>query len=403
MSQNRVKHNKHTIFVCTAMFVAFLYMMYHYQGQNDYHIVNVPEEYNSGTTTEETIGGNATTSATSTTAIVNKKPLPVGREIGIAAGSKLVGFSDEALESEMMGIVGLGGEWVRFDIEWGFVQFSSPLKYDWSKYDRIINIIIKYNLKPLPILTYTPEWARVPGCRGGSKCPPADPQAFAEFAAEAVRRYKKKNVHYWQIWNEPNSYDFWATKADCKAYTELLKATTPAMKKVDSQAFIVTGGVAQVGNTDVNIAPLDFIECIYKNGGKNYFDAIGFHAYTFPNLPSQSINNGWGRMGLGDNSVLKIMKKYNDTNKKIWITEFGAPTGGPDPRWYLSEQKQAEYYEDALNLYKKSDWAGPLFIYTYLDSGFEPTTNENFFGIVRFDGSFKPAYKKIQELINQGI
>lgn len=347
------------------------------------------------------IGENSTTTATSTPVI--KRPVPVGREVGIAAGSKLVGFSDEALESEMMGIVGLGGQWVRFDIEWGFVQFSSPLKYDWSKYDRIVNVILKYNLKPLPILTYTPEWARVPGCRGGAKCPPADPKAFAEFAAEAVRRYKKKNVHYWQIWNEPNSYDFWATKADCKAYTELLKATTPVMKKIDPQAFIVTGGVAQVSNTDVNIAPLDFIECIYKNGGKKYFDAIGFHAYTFPNLPSQSINNGWGRMGLGDNNVVKIMKKYNDTDKKIWITEFGAPTGGPDPRWYMSEEKQAEYYADAFNLYKESDWAGPLFIYTYLDSGYEPTTNENFFGIVRFDGSLKPAYKKIQELINQGI
>lgn len=407
MPKNQIKHNIHTIIVCAAMLAVFFGLLYFYQNRiqfnGGYHIVNNdPIDYPNSTTTPIDVGNNSTTTGTSTP---NKvlKPVQVGHEIGIAAGSKLVGFSDAALDMELVGIASMGIKWVRFDIEWGFVQQGSRDKYDWSKYDRIVNALVKNNLKALPILTYSPEWARVPGCRGGAKCPPAYPETFAEFAAEAVKRYKKKNVHYWQIWNEPNSYDFWATKADCKAYTELLKVTYPAMKRVDSQAFIITGGLAQVGNTDVNIAPLDFVECIYKNGGKNYFDAIGFHPYTFPQLPSDSKDNGWGRMGLGSKNVRKIMASYNDSNKKIWITEFGVPTGGPDPKWYLSEQKQAETIADAIALYKDSPWAGPLFYYTYLDSGFEPTSNENFFGLVRFDGSFKPAHDVLKDLISKGI
>ncbi len=406
MSKNRVKHNMHTIIVCGFMLLVFFGLLYYYQNSTvldiDYHIVNnepdpIPDE-----TIPPIIDGNGTTTATSTVG-VKPKPIQVGHEIGIAAGSKLVGFSDAALDMELRGIVDLGAKWVRFDIEWGFVQQSSRDKYDWSKYDRIVDALLKNNLKALPILTYSPEWARVPGCRGGSHCPPQYPENFADFASEAVKRYKKKGVHYWEIWNEPNSYDFWATKADCKAFSELLKATYPAMKRADSQAFIVTGGLAQVSTTDVNIAPLEFIECMYKNGAKNYFDAIGFHPYTFPQLPSDNKDNGWGRMGLASKSVRSIMAKYNDSEKKIWLTEFGVPTGGPDPKWYLTEQKQAETIADSIELYKKSPWAGPLFYYTYLDSGYEPTSNENFFGLVRFDGSLKPAHGVLKDLISKGI
>lgn len=413
MSFNRIKQNKHTLLVCSIMIFAFVYFLVSYQDyiintlNNEYHIVNGDEDPNSNGVDypieyPDTNTGTTTPGVSTTTPNI-KKPIQVGHEIGIAAGSKLVGLSDEALDAEMAGISALGAKWVRFDVEWGFVQYSSPLKYDWSKYDKIVNALEKYNLKGLIILTYSPEWARVPGCRGGSHCPPADPKTFAEFAGEAVKRYKKKNIHYWEIWNEPNSYDFWATKSDCVAYTQLLKETYPVMKKFDSEAFVITGGVAQVGTTDVNIAPLEFIECIYKNGGKNYFDAIGFHPYTFPKLPSENINNGWGRMGLGTKNVRKIMAQYTDSSKKIWMTEFGAPTGGPDPAWFVTEEDQARTYEDAINLYRQSSWAGPLFIYTYLDSGNEPTSNENFFGLVRFDGSLKPAYKKLQELIYKGI
>lgn len=406
MSKNQVKHNIHTALVCIFMLAVFFSLLYYYENKlqldNGYHIINVdPNDPQNSTTTPIDIG-NATSTGTSTPGVI-LRPVQVGHEIGIAAGSKLVGFSDAALDMELKGIAGLGIKWVRFDIEWGFVQQGSRDKYDWAKYDRIVDAIAKNNLKALPILTYSPEWARVPGCRGGSHCPPQYAENFADFAAEAAKRYKKKGVHYWEIWNEPNSYDFWATKADCKSYSELLKVTYPAMKNADSQALLITGGLAQVGNTDVNIAPLDFVECMYENGAKNYFDAIGFHPYTFPQLPSDNKDNGWGRMGLAQKSVRSIMIKYNDANKKIWLTEFGVPTGGPDPKWFLTEQKQADTISDSIALYKNSPWAGPLFYYTYLDSGFEPTSNENFFGLVRFDGSLKPAHNVLKELISKGI
>lgn len=405
-----LRHNEIVLAVCSAIFAFYFIMLYVYKDDmflgNIYHVVN-PDPVLVVTPIPDPLG--TTNTATTTNGITPKPvtpsptPIQVSHAVGIAAGSKLVGLSTKVLDDELRGMVELGVKWVRFDIEWGFVQYDSPTKYDWSKYDKIVDALNSHDLIPLPILTYSPEWARVPGCRGGSHCPPADPSTFANFAKAAVNRYKIKGVHYWEIWNEPNSYDFWATKADCKAYTELLKVTYPVMKSADSKAFIITGGMAPISTTDVNISPPDFLNCIYDSGGKNYFDAVGHHPYTFPVSPSDNNTNAWYRMSNTSQSLRGIMIKNGDEKKKMWLTEYGAPTGGPDKNWFISEEEQSRMIRDVMTVYKKLDWVGPIFWYTYIDSGFEPTSNENFFGLVRFDGSRKPAFDALKQMISGGI
>ena len=97
------------------------------------------------------------------------------------------------------------------------------------------------------------------------------------------------------------------------------------------------------------------------------------------------------------------MIAYGDKNKKIWITEFGAPTNGPDSNWYVSENEQVRMVSDALALYKTYTWAGPFFWYSFRDSGTTTDTNENFFGLTRADGSTKPAYTALKNIISAGL
>jgi hypothetical protein len=405
-----LRHNEIVLVVCGLIFTFYFVMLYIYK--DDMSIGDIFYKANPNpivVSTSTPISENetevsTTTSGTSTsTPTIKPKPVEVLHAVGIAAGSKLVGLSDTVLDEELSGMVALGIKWVRFDIEWGFVQYSSPDNYDWSRYDKIVDGLNKYGLKALPILTYSPEWARVPGCRGGSHCPPAKPNTFAVFAEAAVNRYKGKGIHYWEIWNEPNSYDFWATKADCKAYTELLKVTYPVMKNADSRAFVITGGMAPISTTDVNVSPHDFLDCIYNNGGKNYFDAVGHHPYTFPVSPLDNNTNAWYRMSNTAQSLRDIMIRNGDSKKKMWLTEYGAPTGGPDSNWFVTEENQARIVTDVMAVYKTLDWVGPIFWYTYIDSGFEPTSNENFFGLVRFDKSRKPAFDALRNIISNGI
>jgi len=354
--------------------------------------------------------GISTSTASSTTMSSTSTPIKrppivvgstgaVGHAAGMAVGSQLYGLSDDALNKEIAGIAATGATWVRFDVEWGHVQYSSPNTFDWSVYDRIANAITAHNLKALGIITYTPMWARAPDCGGGAHCPPQDPATYATFAAEVAAHYAPMGLHYWEIWNEENDYDFWATKSDCVAYTATLKAAYTAIKKADPNAFVITGGLAQVGTTNVNIAPLTFLQCIYTQGGKGYFDAVADHPYTFPALPSSNSTNAWAQMSLTSPSVRSIMVANGDANKKVWMTEFGVPTNGPDPNWYVSEASQTIMVADTFQLYKTYSWAGPLFWYSYIDGWTATSSNENFFGLVRYDGSTKPAYSMFQSMV----
>ncbi len=323
-------------------------------------------------------------------------PSKIGHAIGIAAGGGLSKIPLLELNKQLDEMVRLGVTWVRFDIEWGDVQYSSPKNFNWTNYDNFAKAVQAHHLKALGIILFTPEWARDPACTGGAKCPPRDPAQFATFAAQVAFRYKKYGFNYWEIWNEPNNYDFWATKTNCIAYTNLLKATYPAIKKVSPHAEIISGGLAPETTDNNNISQRDFLTCMYKNGGKNYFDAMGDHSYTFPALPSDSSVNVWGQMSLTDPSLRSIMVSNGDANKKIWITEFGAPTNGPDSYWFVSEEKQARMVTDSMQLYKTYKWAGPIFWYTLKDGGTSTDTIENFFGLTRADGTRKPAFTALQ-------
>ena len=327
----------------------------------------------------------------------------IGHAVGIAGGGSLSKFSAADLNAELDSMQKLGITWVRFDIEWGDVQYSSATSSNWTSYDNLVKAIVAHHMKALGIILFTPQWARTPGCTGGVECPPSDPSLYATFASEVAARYKGEGLHYWEIWNEPNNFNFWATKVDCDAYTALLKVTYPAIKAVDPDAVIVTGGLAPESTNDVSLSPTDFLSCVYNDGGKNYFDAVGDHPYTYPNFPSSDGTGAWNQMSVTVPSLRSIMVANGDSAKKIWFTEFGTPTDGPDSHWYVSEAQQAAMVTDTFNLYKSYSWAGPLFWYTFKDSGSTTDTNENFFGLIRFDNSLKPAYTVLQKIISAGL
>jgi hypothetical protein len=356
---------------------------------------------------------NASSTASSSPSSPSAPPAPsvptaaqIGHVVGVAEGGGLSKISTSTLNAELDQMVTLGVKWVRFDIEWGDVQYSSndPSKSTWGAYDTLVNAIDAHHLNALGVITFTPMWARAPGCTGGVECPPADPSTFATFAAEVAARYKGDGLHYWEIWNEPNNFNFWATKVDCNAYAALLKVTYPAIKAADPNAIVVTGGLAPESTNNVSMSPTDFLSCIYNAGAKNYFDAVGDHPYTFPTDPAADTGGAWAQMSKTSPSLRSIMITNGDSNKKIWLTEFGIPTNGPDPNWFVSESTQAMQVTDAMNLYKSYSWAGPIFWYTFQDASLTDTsTNENFFGLVRADGSTKPAFTTLQNIIKAGL
>lgn len=320
---------------------------------------------------------------------------------GVALGSRILSLSSDKQNAELDKAVSLGVQWVRIDFEWKNIQPVNNGTYNWYALDQLVSKVHSRNLKILGVIDYAPAWASG-YCAPGTNCPPANPDLFGIFAGKVAEHFNPKGVTKWEIWNEPNNAFFWGGKADCNAYSANLKSAYIAIKKVNPNAGVISGGLSPASTNGKDISPTDFLSCMYKNGVARYFDAVGHHPYTFPLLPSTRLN-AWAQMITMTPSLRGIMIVNGDAGKRIWFTEYGAPTGGPNSAYYVSESMQSTMMTDALKLYATYDWAGPIFWYTFQDSGTLDTTNENFFGLLRYDGSEKPAFATYKAAIKAGL
>jgi polysaccharide biosynthesis protein PslG len=320
---------------------------------------------------------------------------------GFAIGDEFLQLSDAALAASFADMRSMGIGWVRFDISWTNVAPNGPGQYQWSGYDRVVKAARSRNLAIIGILDYTPEWARQSACAGEFTCMPADPGQYARYAADTAAHYAPLGVNVWEIWNEPNITPFFSPKPNPAQYVSLLRAAYPAIKRVNSSATVLTGGLSPAGTHGGNYSPPDFLNLMYANGARGYFDAVAHHPYTYPDTPAR--NNpydAWGQLQELRNSMVA----HGDGGKLIWLTEYGAPTNGPGNFVtsanynqggdvdHIDEALQAIMMRDVIASYRTKSWVGPIMWYTYKDSGSSTETAENFYGVIRANGSRKPAY-----------
>ena len=282
------------------------------------------------------------------------------------------------------------------------VQPESANAYDWARFDAIVDAVSKRGLTLLPILAYTPSWARPAGC-STDKCAPASAEQFAAFAGQAAARYR--GVTAWEIWNEPNTQGFWQPQPDPSAYAELLRLTADTIKSANPAAQVLIGGLSITNPSRDGITPQDFIAALVRSGATQRVDGVGLHPYTYPNLASE--RGPWVSpredASTGLQSIRSIFTRAGLRPPPIWITEYGAPTGGePGSDDHVSEARQAEIASDAVKTaYADADVAA-LMWYTYRDSDSGSTDPEDNYGLRRSDGSKKPAYDALRQAIASG-
>lgn len=332
--------------------------------------------------------------------------------VGFSVG-ELPGLSSSELSRRLDGIQQVGGNWIRVDIPWSSLQPTDAATYHWEQYDRVIKAARQRGINILLILDYTPKWARKDECAYDEHCPPRNDDDFARYASAVVRRYSTQGVDDWEIWNEPNMRNSWLPAANPEEYAALLDSAYRAIKEVDPTATVITGGLGPTSTEEGNISPRDFLTALYAEKTQPSFDAVGFHPYSFPALPGDTGPwNAWQQMANTSTSLRSIMIAHDDAAKKIWITEYGAPTNGPGNAAdigggtahadHVTEALQAQIITEAFSMVAHYEWTGPIFWYGYQDLGIAPTTNENFFGLLRYDGSHKPAYNALKQLLSAG-
>jgi len=301
-----------------------------------------------------------------------------------------------ALSKRLDQIAATGAKRARFQMIWSNIQNRDATTYTWRFYDDLITGLIARGITPLAVLGTTPTWARPAGCVVET-CEPASAAKFGAFARKAADRYAAMGLHDWEIWNEPNAAKFYKPLPNAGRYAALLRAAAPAIRRADPTATIITGGLAPTDEVRdaagrvTKVPPLDFLSQIYVAGAQSSFDAIGWHPYTFPRLPGTANDlDAWFQLYGTATNLRKMMEANGDGAKKVWATEFGAHTD-PQGEGYVTEARQASILDQGISLWRSLSWAGPMFVYRYQDTGTDQSDREQFFGLIRADGTPKPA------------
>lgn len=318
------------------------------------------------------------------------EPAPV-EAAGFCQGHTLLGLPLARLRVDLDGMAATGAKWLRMDFDWSHVQRLGPDSYDWSSIDMVVREAHARGLEVIALLAYTPEWARPRGAP--DKHPPLDPDRFAVYASEAAKRYGPLGVRVWEIWNEPNVSDFWAPRPDPEGYAALLTRATAAIRAVDPGATIISGGLAPAADRSDGMQVRDrtFLARLYAAGAGDAFDVVGLHTYSFPVLPTEPVDwNAFASAPL----LHRVMEANGDGDKRVWATEMGAPTGGSRG---VTEEHQAQTVRVAYEAWTRHEFAGPLIWFAWRDEGPDTTNQAQTFGLVRHDGSPKPAHASFVE------
>ncbi|MEA2364998.1 MAG: polysaccharide biosynthesis protein PslG [Thermoleophilaceae bacterium] len=268
---------------------------------------------------------------------------------GVMWDRAAAGTSLEAMDTQWALMARSGVETARVVFSWAHAQPTPSGPLDWSAIDEQVERATLSRIRLLPVVLYTPGWARKYAERAGS--PPERPADFAWFVGLLVERYgpggtfwderpelARRPLREWQIWNEPHLGFYWYRPPDDGAdawmgpYTDLLGQARRAIKAVDPGAKVVLAGLAD--------ASWRLLAKLYHHGVRGKFDVAAINIFT-------------GRPGFvmtATRLTRHVLRRFHERRKPIWITEttFPAAKGEvprPDPewqrRWYTTESGMA--------------------------------------------------------------
>ena len=176
-------------------------------------------------------------------------------------------------------------------------------------------------LDQLALVSHPAEWLKVAG--SGDMFPNDESVAgFEEFTYQIASKYKGK-IRYWQAGNEPYM-PAWKDR-----YVTMLKALSRGVKRADPDNKVVLCGFSGTPYRQPSRDP-EYLDLVYQYGGKDYFDIIASHPYTWPLMFEE------GRCLETIAGMHEVMMRHGD-NKPLWITEIGWSGVEPSMLGYLQK------------------------------------------------------------------
>ena len=293
----------------------------------------------------------------------------------------------------------LGAGWERIIFDWSQHQPNGP--DDWYTLnvdDRWLKAAQDCNREVVAIFKHTPAWATDgtpgPGVPRGLYLPVDDPNnVWASFVRRSAEYYAPRGVSRFIIWNEPDitrdTYGF-EYEGSLEDYFQMLKVAYLALKQGNPKAEIVLAGTTYWH--DLNAGRRWYLDRLLERivadpeaaANNYYFDIASLHIYFRTETVYDILQQ-----------TRQLLDKYGLTDKRIWINEMNAgPTDDPlwpivRPQYQINLEQQSAFIMQtaALGL---AGGAERIAVYKFYDWNL-PTGDETF-GLIRADGSRRPAF-----------
>ena len=252
-------------------------------------------------------------------------------------------FNEQELQRALDLAQEAGVNTISTGVAWWYVAPErSPESYRWEPLDLLVEETGRRDLRLYFQVSGTPDWVHpdleesVPDGDRRVWYPPQGDQEleyFSDFMRNLVGRYGSR-VDGYEVWNEPNSGEFWSPAPDPKGYAALLRSAYVSAKEADPEATVVFGGLSRNDSGFLN----QYYEAVKKypeaEESGYFFDVLDVHPYTDSQSPDWAQDgalveaaNGPLDQSFGGIKTMKLaMEQNGDSAKPIFIGEFGYST-----------------------------------------------------------------------------
>ncbi|MBI1278008.1 MAG: hypothetical protein GC179_07765 [Anaerolineaceae bacterium] len=302
----------------------------------------------------------------------------------------------------------LGAGWERIIFDWSQHQPNGP--DDWYTLnvdDRWLKSAKDCNREVVAIFKHTPAWATdgTPGAGvpRGLYLPVDDPNnLWAHFVRMSAEYYAPRGVKRFIIWNEPDitrdTYGF-EFEGSLDDYYQMLKVAYLALKEGNPDAEVLLAGTTYWH--DVNAGRRLYLDRLLERimadpeaaAHNYYFDIASLHIYFRTETVYDIVKQ-----------TRQLLDKYGLKDKRIWVNETNAgPTDDPlwpvvRPQYQINLDQQAAFIVQATAL-ELAAGAERVAVYKFYDWNLPP--GDETFGLIRADGSKRPAFDAWKMVIQQ--
>ncbi len=302
----------------------------------------------------------------------------------------------------------IGAGWTRVRFPWADLQPNNDGEWNNAFFtDEMLAAEIAAGREVVGMIVNTPFWAlndaSVPGVPRGLYLPESDPgNVWATFVRQIVSRYAGR-IDRWIIWNEPDIWDpaypgrTWGGTVEeffqlQRVAYNVAKETHPDVQ-VHLSAFTYFWDV-NYGRTPFFSLLMDAIQRDPQAASHNYyFDVASANLYFRVDNVYDLIAWHHGQM------------QARGFDKPIWLTETNAaPSSDPtwpvaNPTFPISLDEQAAFVPQVFAMAIAAG-ADRIAVYKMIDTPGDRAANPEPFGLVRDDGSRRPAFTAYQVAAN---